>query len=105
MKNTTIILTLICLSILLTLLLFSPAIKINNFNELKSLIQNQKVQLSGKIIEQKDYDKITILKLDNNITLTYSDNYINLLNKNIEVTGTYDDFIYPKIKVLKIKII
>lgn len=104
MKNITLILTIICLSVLLTLLLFSPAIKLNNFNELSSLIQNQKVQVSGKVIDQKDYNKISILKLDNNITLTYSGKYFNFLNKEILFTGVYDDFIYSKIKVLEIRI-
>lgn len=96
--------TLLGILSLIIILTFSKPIEISSNGDLKSLIQNQKIQTSGKIIDQKNYDKITILKLENNITLAYSGKHINFLNENIEAIGIYDSFNYPKIKILKINI-
>ncbi|MEK6910870.1 MAG: hypothetical protein AABW82_03785 [Nanoarchaeota archaeon] len=105
MNKLSLFLTLLGILTLILILNLSKPIEINSQEELKGLIQNQKVQVSGKVIEQKDYNKITFLTLNNNLTLTYSGSHFNFLEKNIQATGTYDDFNYPKIKVLKIKII
>ncbi len=105
MNKLPIIITLIGLLALILILNLSKPIHIDSQEELKSLTQNKKVQVSGKVIEQKDYDKITILKLENNITLTYSGKHINFLNNDILALGIYDGFSYPKIKILEIKII
>ena len=100
-----IIVTLLGLLILLSILDLGKAIEVNSALDLDKLTQNQKVKFSGKVIDQESSKDFLILKLDTNLTLTYSGEKSNFLNKNISGTGIYDEFIYKKIKTLKIKIL
>lgn len=104
MKKKALFLTLLGILALILFLNYTKLIKIHSQEELKPLIQNQKVQFSGKVIQQKDYNKITFLTLSNNITLLYSGQHFNFINREIKGRGTYDDYNYPKIKVLELKI-
>ncbi|MDO8564113.1 MAG: hypothetical protein Q7R87_03830 [Nanoarchaeota archaeon] len=104
MNKLPLFLTLLGILALILILNLSQPIEINSQEDLLNLTQNQKVQVSGKVIEQKDYDKITFLTLNNNLNLTYSGKYFNFLEKDIRVTGTYDNYNYPKIKILELKI-
>jgi len=53
-------------SLLLTSLVIAP-IQVSSYQELK---ENSYVQVSGKIISISSYNDFSIIKLDNNITLT-----------------------------------
>lgn len=104
MNKLPIITALIGIFSLILILNLSKPIEIHSQQDLTKLTENLKVQTSGLVIDQKNYDKITILKLENNFTLTYSGNHINFLNEHIEVIGLYDNFNHPKIKILEINI-
>ncbi len=104
MKKTAPVITLIGLFTLILILNLSNPIKISSQADLSNLTPNQKVQVEGIVISQRDNNQNTILTLENNITLIYSGSYFNFLNKNIKAIGIYDNFKYDKIKVLQIKI-
>lgn len=103
MKYLALIVALIGLSLLFTIFWASETTPIYSTEELSKLIQNQKVSSEGKVIQQRPFGKSILLKLDNDIELLCSSfcHYSNLLQKNISIEGSYDDFLFPKIKINK----
>ena len=104
MNKLSLIITLIGLFTLILILNLSNPIKITSQEQLSKLNENQKVEIKGKVISQKENNQNTILILDNNLTLIYSGSYFNFKDKKVEVIGTYNSFKYNKIRVLKIEI-
>ncbi|MEK6889537.1 MAG: hypothetical protein AABW80_05530 [Nanoarchaeota archaeon] len=103
MRKLSFILAFVGLFALISILVFQEPLEITSEKQLTSLIQNQLVLVSGKVIKQTQYTDIITLKLNNNITLTYSGKHQNFLNSNISSIGLYDNFQYPKIKILEIR--
>lgn len=104
MRKLALLITLLGFLILISILIFQKPLEITNSGQLSSLTQNQLVQVSGIITKQTQKDNIYTLALNNNLSLIYSGKYQNFLNKNVTITGIYDNFLYNKIKVLKIQI-
>lgn len=61
--------------------------EVNNYSELKL---NERVKTSGKIISINTYEDFSIIKLDNNITLTC--NCLFQKNQTIRVEGRVIDY-------------
>lgn len=104
MKKLALILTLIGMMLLATHLYLSKPMEISSQNQLSKLQDNQKVSVSGKVIEEKIYSTSRTLILDNNITLSCAcKNLQTLKGINISVIGVLDTFQKTKINILKIK--
>ena len=88
-------------TLILILLLSSPKTIIDS-EELVGLQANQKVQITGKVIQEKYSRYEKTLTLENGIQVTCKNCPI-YLNKNISVLGTLETYTgKPKIKALKI---
>ena len=84
---------------------FSSSIQVNSPSELENLIDNQKLVVSGKVIEEKIYEKSKTLILDNKIEVVCN-NCPSYFNKNIIVSGISDNYNNKnKIIALKIKLL
>ena len=88
-------------TLILILLLSAPKI-ITNSEELKNLQANQKVQVTGKVIQEKYGRYENILTLDNEIQITCKDcpSYHNKIISTIGILETYTG--KPRIKALEI---
>jgi len=105
MKKLSFIITLLGILILLVIMQFSSSIQVNSPSELENLIDNQKLVVSGKVIEEKIYEKSKTLILDNKIEVVCN-NCPSYFNKNIIVSGISDNYNNKnKIIALKIKLL
>ncbi len=94
------ILGLFCLLILLQFL--NPK-EITAYSEINKLKDNEKIIFSGKVINEKAYEKSKVILLDNNISFE-CECLLSLKGKNISVLGIIDDFAGKKsILALRIK--
>ncbi|HLC31832.1 MAG TPA: hypothetical protein VJK51_04125 [Candidatus Nanoarchaeia archaeon] len=94
--------SLLFLSLLLMSALLLPSEKITTETQLKIYKDNQKLTTSGKVVSQRPYGKIQLLKLDNTIELL-CDSCPNLREKTITVEGILTTFNKPRIEVLTLK--
>jgi len=91
--------------ILLIIMQFSSPIRVSSQTELESLVDNQKVQTSGKVIDEKIYENSKTLILDNKIEIICN-SCPSYFNKNIIVSGVLDNYNNKnKIIALKIKLL
>jgi len=105
MKKLSFLITLIGILILLIMMQFSSPIQVNSQTELENLIDNQKVQTSGKVIDEKIYENSKTLVLDNKIEVICN-SCPSYFNKNIIVSGILDNYNNKnKIIALKIKLL
>lgn len=104
MKKISLILSLLGLLILLLILFFSKPITINSLEDLTKLENNQKVALSGLIVEEKILGDNSILILESNIKLYCSSCKSTFKDKNIQAVGVINTFYGNNtLDVLKIK--
>jgi hypothetical protein len=102
LKPLSLIMTLAGILFLVVLLNFTSPIQINSEKELSSLQSNQKVLVYGRIISERTYDNLKILKLDNNITLVCS-SCPSIKNQTLSILGTIQVYNNEtEIKILKI---
>ncbi len=102
LKPLSLIMTLVGILFLVVLLNFTSPIQINSEKELSSLQSNQKVLVHGRIISERTYDNLKILKLDNNITLVCS-SCPPIKNQTLSILGTIQVYNNEtEIKILKI---
>ena len=81
----------------------SPII-VKNQSNLQEALENQKVFVQGKVIEEKQYSNSRAITIQNNITLSCEcSNVPKLTGKSIAAIGIIDTFQKTKIKVLKIR--
>ena len=102
MKIVALAITLIGILILLILLnLSSPLLSDNS--SIQNQIDNTKVQIQGKVIQERIlYEQTKLIKLDNNIEVLCT-SCPNYLNKNITVIGITEKYQNKtQIKVLKV---
>jgi len=83
MKTLSLVISLIGISTLFAVLILSHPLAINNQKELEKLLDNSKVQITGKAIKQTPYS----ITLDNNITLI-CESCPPCKNKEIQAIGT-----------------
>lgn len=106
MRRLALLISLLGISVLLSINIFSSPIQINSQKEIPFLQENQKVQISGKVVKDSEYPNYHLLVLNNSIKLHFqSANRLNYLNKNISATGRvsiYSNSI--RINVLEMKI-
>ena len=69
MKRLALIITIVGLFALFGYLKFSQPLVITNLNQTYSLVDNQKVLLSGSMTSQRSYDENVIILIDNNLSL------------------------------------
>jgi len=83
---------------------FLPPKSINSQAELSKLEQNQKILLSGTVIEEKQAAYSKTLFLDNNLSVVCSPSCPTYLNKKINVLGILDKYAgKEQIHVLRIE--
>ncbi|MEK6850580.1 MAG: hypothetical protein AABX85_03320 [Nanoarchaeota archaeon] len=104
MRKVALMLALIGMVLLAANLYLSKPIEISSQNQLSKLQDNQKVSVSGKVIDENIYSNSRTLILDNNLTLYCNCNNLQTLKeKNIQAIGIIDTFQKTKINILKIK--
>ena len=104
MRKVALILTLIGMILLAANLYLSNPIEVSSQNQLSKLQDNQKVSVSGKVIDEKIYSNSRMLILENNISLYCTcKNLQSLKGIDIQVIGTIDTFQKTKINILNIK--
>ncbi len=106
MRKLTFIISLLGILILLLISILIHPIQLLAPSDLNNTINNQKVLVSGKIIDEKIYASYKILKLNNSISLNCNCKSSPLKDKNISALGIINEFPIgnKQIKVLKIKI-
>lgn len=106
MRKLSFIISLLGILILLLIpILIRPALLLAP-SDLNKTIDNQKVLVSGKVLDEKIYASYKILKLNNGISLNCNCKSSPLKNKNISALGIINEFPIgnKQIEVLKIKI-
>ena len=99
LKLISLIIALLGLSSLFLLAYFLHPQQISTLQELK---ENSYVQAQGKVISERTYADFSIIKLDNNLTITC--NCKGFINKTIEVEGKVESYENTlQIKAYKIK--
>jgi len=102
MRRFAFIITIMGLSLLIFLLLFTTPTTISSNQQLENLQENQKILTTGKVIKEMPYYNDKFLTLDNNIELI-CESCPSFLNKNITAIGIVETYTgKPKIKILKI---
>jgi len=106
MKSIALIVTLLGIISLLSLFYILPLKIINSQEELIYLQDNQKVQVKGKVIEEKFYENLRILVLNNNLTLKCACPLTEIYkDKTLQATAILDSYSNKKqLTVLKISI-
>jgi hypothetical protein len=100
----TLLLSLLGLIILALLVLFAQPTELKSQLDLPNFEDNQKVLVSGQIIDEKIYSNSRTLLLTNNITLyCLCKNVPPLKGKKISSIGLLDTYQKTKINVLEIK--
>jgi hypothetical protein len=103
-KYLSLILALIGLFLLSLLLISQKPIPISSLSELEKQQENQKVTVSGYVIQEKFQKSEKILTLDNNIKALCNNPCPDYLYKNISIEGIYDTFIEPRVIASTIKV-
>lgn len=105
MRKLAFVVSLLGIFSLLIVSLVLPAAPLNSISDLNKTINNQKVIVSGKVIEEKFYSSYSILKLNNSLSLQCNCKSLSFKNKNISARGIINEFPIGNkyIKVLKIK--
>ena len=92
---------------ILTLLILSNILQphqVNNYQDLTNLRLNSLATTTGKIISTYSINDFNIIKLDNNITLTFNSKSIPQINQTITATGMISSYNNQlQIQVNKIK--
>lgn len=105
MRKWAFILCILGLAILLFQLTFQTSKTINSPEEFSKLTENQKVQASGKVVEEKlSSANAKTYTLDNEIQILCNLDCPFYLNKSISVIGILDTFQKPRIKALQIQL-
>lgn len=81
-------------------------IQVSSYSELTKLKPNSLVQTTGKIISVYSDNDFHIIKLDNNITLTFNHNLTPPKNQTITATGkltTYKNQLQIQAETIKIE--
>lgn len=98
------IFVLIGISILI-ILTFRAPLELKNSINLEDLNENQKILVSGKVIEEKTYASSKTLVLNNSFEIICNGPCPPTLNKNVKIIGIIDDYNNKKrINALKIVI-
>ena len=104
MRKLAFLITLLGISTLALLVLFQPPLKISSQKDLTYLEDNQKVSVSGKVIDEKVYSDSRTLVLEKNLTLYCScKNIPPLKGKEISAIGLIDTYQKTKVSLLSIK--
>lgn len=103
LKHLVFTLSILGILLLSLILITQKPLTINSPEQLKNLTENQKVQTKGFVIEERTYYNNKILILDNNLEIIVSKSTPYLSNKSISVLGTYDNFLMPRIKAIKLR--
>ncbi|MBI2632548.1 hypothetical protein HYW75_06080 [Candidatus Pacearchaeota archaeon] len=105
MRKITFVASILGIFILFLLSAFLPPTPLSSLSSLNKTINNQKVIVSGKVIEERVYSSYSFLKLNNSIPLHCNCKHLSFKNKKISVLGTINEFPLGNkyIKVLKIK--
>ena len=82
LKTISLLISLAGISLLFFLAYFLPPQQVNSYSELK---ENSFVQTSGKVISERNFSDFSIIKLDNDITITC--NCQGFINKTIDAEG------------------
>jgi hypothetical protein len=102
MKRTVLLISLMGLFLLILINNFSTPIKISSQNEINNLVENEKVIVSGIVINEKTSTNNIILTLNNNVSVYYDSITIkSLKGKNITVIGIIDTYQRNKINALE----
>ncbi len=89
MRRLSFALTIAGLFILLIILNFSSPVLVDNPSQLSTLEQNTKVQTSGKVVYERQYQTVKTLKLDNGIEILCN-SCKSQINRTITVIGTVE---------------
>ena len=104
MKRISFSITLLTLFLLLILLIFLPSKQISSKESLSSLLPNEKVAVSGKVIKETPSKNYKLLKLDNSIELRCDVRCPSYLNKTISAIAVFDQYNdRAYLNILKIK--
>ena len=104
MQRIALLIVLIGIIFLASYIEISSPLRVNSDKEIKNLLENQKVFVSGQVIKESQTSFSRKIVLDNNITIDCDCLSIpKLINKKILVLGIVDTYQNSKIKVLKIK--
>jgi|SRR3989344_9645412 len=87
------LLTVLCLSVLASMLLFLPAKSISSPTNLTGLEENQKVSVSGIVTKEQIYAETRTLTLDNKLSLSCGClDTVSLKNKRIKAEARFSSF-------------
>lgn len=107
MKKLSFAIALLGIFMLLILLNILSPVAVNNSSDLSKLIENTKVQATGKIISERTlYANTKLINLDNNIEIICigCQNYLNQTIKVVGITDKYEKYENKtQIKALKIE--
>ena len=105
MRKLAFIASLLGIFILLIVSLVLPATPLNSISDLNKTINDQKVLVSGRVIEEKFYTSYSVLNLNNSLSLRCNCKSLSFKNKNISALGIVNEFPIGNkyVKVLKIK--
>ncbi|MBX4211946.1 hypothetical protein KW787_00620 [Candidatus Pacearchaeota archaeon] len=93
------------LFILLLVFTLSPPKQASTTGDITNLENNERVVVSGVVVEERSFGTMKIIKLDNNIEII-TDKGIYLVNKTILALGKITDFTgQRRVSALKIKIL
>lgn len=87
LKLISLIIAITGISLLLLLAFLLPPKSIFSYQDLK---ENSFVQTSGKVLSERNYSDFSIIKINNNITITC--NCKGFFNKTIEVEGKVESY-------------
>ena len=104
MRKWQFIISVVGIFVLLILTMELPVKSINSQKDLEKLVDNQKVELSGRVIKESQWGTSLLLTLDNKVQLICNCPKSKIYqNKNISALGLVSSFGGKRVKVLRLK--